>query len=392
MKGTRRMSGLTAMGLRGGLITKPIAAVSALAIAACAGLLVAGPLNPPAGPVVPTMKTLAEIEPRIAINETNTPGDAGSLYRITMPGSYYLTGNVTVSGKTAIKIMASNVTVDLNGFSLIGSGGGSIGVRFEDQAGSYACTTLRNGCVRGMSFDGVNLYSNNARGTLVENIIATHNGGEGISVSGGCALRDCVASNNGGVGLFLSAYQSSAIEDCVANNNGSTGIEVSGSASVVRACSALQNGGDGIVAGRSAIAECSVAANSGCGIRATLGGSVTGCTTFGNTADGIQVDDGCRVVGNNCRADGGFTSAAIHVTGLGNRIEGNNCTDAKRGIDVDVSGNIIIRNTCSGNDVNWDIVAGNKCLVVTGANAGPILGNSGGVSLGSTDPNANFTY
>ncbi len=38
----------------------------------------AGDLNPPSGPVTPTMKTLTEVEPRIAINATNTPGSGNS--------------------------------------------------------------------------------------------------------------------------------------------------------------------------------------------------------------------------------------------------------------------------------------------------------------------------
>ena len=59
---------------------------------------------------------------------------------------------------------------------------------------------------------------------------------------------------------------------------------------------------------------------------------------------------------------------------------------------MDVAGNFIARNTCSGNTTNWDVVAANACLVVsTPANAA-ILGDNGGVSPGSTDPNANFTY
>jgi parallel beta-helix repeat protein len=36
------------------------------------------------------------------------------------------------------------------------------------------------------------------------------------------------------------------------------------------------------------------------------------------------------------------------VFDAGNRIEGNNCTGAGRGIDVDALGNIIIKNTCTG--------------------------------------------
>ncbi len=55
--------------------------------------------------------------------------------------------------------------------------------------------------------------------------------------------------------------------------------------------------------------------------------------------------------------------------------------------------NIIVRNTCSGNTTNnWDVVAGNVCLVVQGVTGAAILGNTGGVAPGSTDPNANFSY
>ena len=65
--------------------------LSLLALAvggAIAALALAGPLNPPAGPVTSTYKTLTEVEPRIAINLTNTPGDANSVFKITQRGSY----------------------------------------------------------------------------------------------------------------------------------------------------------------------------------------------------------------------------------------------------------------------------------------------------------------
>src|SRR6185436_1945782 len=88
-----------------------------------------GDLNPPAGPVGPTMKPLSEIEPRIAISALTTPGDADSLFRITQPGSYYLTGNVTgVSGKSGIGIASSGVTLDLSGFELLGVAGSANGI------------------------------------------------------------------------------------------------------------------------------------------------------------------------------------------------------------------------------------------------------------------------
>jgi len=104
----------------------------------------------------------------------------------------------------------------------------------------------------------------------------------------------------------------------------------------------------------------------------------------------------CAVLANACSFNGnGGDGAGIHATDSDNRIEGNNCTGADRGIDVDVAGNIIIKNTCAGNTINWVIAANNV--------VGPILdrrvpasaaisGNSAPDSTGSTHPNANFSY
>ena len=65
-----------------------------------------------------SMKTLQQFEPRIPVGSLRTPGDQKSLYRITKSGSYYLTGDlVGVEGKHGIVIAASNVDLDLNGFS-----------------------------------------------------------------------------------------------------------------------------------------------------------------------------------------------------------------------------------------------------------------------------------
>src|SRR5690606_35555554 len=83
-----------------------------------------GPLNPPGGPVSSTFKTLSEVEPRIAVNATNTPGNATATFRITQAGSYYLTGNLSgENGRSCIEIATSNVTLDLMGFRILGSGG-----------------------------------------------------------------------------------------------------------------------------------------------------------------------------------------------------------------------------------------------------------------------------
>ena len=52
------------------------------------------------------------------MNATNTPGTATAVFKITQPGSYYLTGNIGALSKSGIEIAANNVTLDLMGFNI----------------------------------------------------------------------------------------------------------------------------------------------------------------------------------------------------------------------------------------------------------------------------------
>jgi hypothetical protein len=123
----------------------------------------AGPLDPPAGVVSPTHKTLTEVEPRTAINAANTPGDADSLFKITQPGSYYLTGNITgVAGKHGIEIVASGVTLDLNGFDLVGVAGMGAFDGVSASVPGLINITVVNGSIRSWGDEGVDLRSRTA--------------------------------------------------------------------------------------------------------------------------------------------------------------------------------------------------------------------------------------
>ncbi|HWL94477.1 MAG TPA: hypothetical protein VNT79_13210, partial [Phycisphaerae bacterium] len=116
-----------------------------------------------------------------------------------------------------------------------------------------------------------------------------------------------------------------------------------------------------------------------------------------NVQHGIFAGNDCRIVNNLCCANGaGGTGSGIYVNEADTHIDGNTSNDNDIGIEVTVGGCMIRRNVATGNTTyNWSIKAGNALAPIVNAstNASDVNGNSTtGVSLGSTDPNANFTY
>jgi parallel beta-helix repeat protein len=348
----------------------------------------AGPLNPPAGPVASTGKTLSDIEPRVLLNTTNTPGSATNTLNITQPGSYYLGADLIVPfAASGISINASEVTIDLNGFAIRGQPGSLDGIR-------AAGTTRRNlaiinGSIASMGEDGIDFaQSGSTANTRVDGLHVSQCGGNGLRLLESAIVRGCTLIENGSNGVSLG---DGVVESTVARANGNNGISASAHA-VIRGCIATANTGIGIRASnRSTVVDSTASLNTGGGIFVSESCLVERCTASGNpNSFGISATVGCIIRNNTC--DGNTNSPGIRVTGTDTRVEENNLTFNGTGLQTTFSGNIIIRNTASGNTTNWIIAAGNVCLVVEAATAGAINGNSGGVSPGSTNPNANFTY
>jgi hypothetical protein len=164
---------------------------------------------------------------------------------------------------------------------------------------------------------------------------------------------------------------------------------------------AASSAGSFLGPGSSAIG-CNSSKNLGEGIISNVGGTIQDCTLFQNVGNGIQITSGCKVIGNNCRENGfGAGSGAGIFAGNangpgGNRIEGNNCSDADFGIRVTSFHNFIVRNICSGSTTgNWVLVANNYYGTIVNLTAVVPLavnGNSAANALNTnTEANANFT-
>lgn len=224
-------------------------------------------------------------------------------YAISTPGSYRLTGNLTASGgKDAIDVSASNVTIDLNGFTISGSGGGA-GINGNPSSASTppsAGTTVENGTITGF---GSGIYQLGGNST-VKNVHADSNEAYGINVGINSVVKDSTANNNsGGPGIFVSKY--TVVEGCTANNNSSgDGIQCFGDGCAISGNTANNNNPAGI--------ECN---GNGCvilgntltvdpyGIKIdSSAGLIVHNAIFGSGIDGIYANDTTTAYGENVLA------------------------------------------------------------------------------------------
>jgi len=334
----------------------------------------AGPLNPPAGPVTSTGKTLTEVEPRIAVNQTNTPGDATATHRITQPGSYYLTGNIVGSiNRSGIFIDAAGVTLDLNGFALIGATGSNSGVL---GSGSASRCTVFNGSIVGWGNLGVTLNIDaRLRDLTIRQCLLG-----GITCSSGAIIERCIVRGNTGFGINTGF--GAVIRGCAVLESNGNGINTSTSCSITDTV-VTGNSGIGINTNASTVSRCTVTfqTGSGVGIRVTSRSMVERCTVAQNSGVGIEVIGASNsIVENNVAANSGI---GIRVTPEQSRclIDGNHlAVNSGGGLSLIGGGGIAIRNRARDNTgFNYSIGFGND--------VGPI-----GTAASSTSPWANLQF
>jgi hypothetical protein len=238
-----------------------------------------------------------------------TPGDApGFPVTISQPGSYRLSGNLTVPdmNTTAIQITSDAVFLDLNGFSIIGpvvctfgntttcpAAGTGVGV---DAVGSQSNPGPRNirvfnGSVRGMGNIGLRMTGD---GSVVERVSVSSNPGGGMIIAG--VTSGITATLNGAFGIFAIT-----VRDSIAVNNAKEGIQLDGSGGVAIGNIASFNGGDGISAPNGTVIGNTVVRNGAFGITSICPSSIVNNTIVSNTQGTIQAmaDGGTGCIDSN---------------------------------------------------------------------------------------------
>lgn len=348
-----------------------------------------GSLTPPPGSPAPTMKTLRQVEPRTDLQATPAPAgvdttNAAYDFVITVPGSYYLSANLSVQKANGIKIDTVGVTLDLNGF-IIARGGGAPGGNGIEIAAHADGTTVRNGAIGGFARGIETLQSAGfALGCLFEHLFVTNCTVVGIAAGDGAVLESCRAQENTGA-IGIQTGDSATLRNCTARRNGGFGIFVL-TGSTLTNCTAMENSGVGIsVQNGSTLENCTASANDNIGITAGAGCSLIGCTVaFNKHLSGILTGNGCSVI--RCAAYNN-TSSSIESAGI--RVgEGSTVVDSSSnsnistaastsmtGMGFDLSLGSTIRGcTATGNEGNG-IRLSNDCIAIQ--NVSDSNGNNG---------------
>ncbi|MCC6229931.1 MAG: right-handed parallel beta-helix repeat-containing protein [Phycisphaerales bacterium] len=343
-----------------------------------------GPLDPPAGPVAPTPGP----EPRTPISATTTPGDANNIYRITQPGSYYLTASIAAVGsKNAIIILADNVTLDLNGFTIDGTGASSFPSGITTGNTTHRRVVIRNGNVNNFPgygitgqltdshFEDLALNSNKSGSLEVfqsSSCIARHirvkatTGEAGIELSENARVEDCIVD---GAGIGIGVGANSVVTGCVVTNQPATGISIGG----------------GIVENCSVYVTTSTGSFNNAGISAGHGAVVRACTIRNVVSAGVFISgngsiEDCQI--SQCARG----IASSQFSGGSARIQGNDLNDCSTiAIDLPAGKHMVLGNRLRGNAANIN------------ANASVVLGDvvtcgPGALPAAAANPTANLVW
>lgn len=359
----------------------------------------------------------------------NTQNGRLTEYLITEPGSYFLTGVIggLADGTTGITIASDDVTLDLNGYAMLGArpvstnnNSASTGTPGNGHGiwvdGNRRNITVRNGIISDWGEAGLKAIATS--NSIFRDLQFNNNGAEGISVGDQNLLLRCQAqlnlengimgddginvvnSNamyNGDKGIVLDS--AGLVVNSSAFDNFGRGIEVAHSGMIL-GCEATDNVAGGYLVGPfSQAVKCSAYDNESTGFLVDEKGQVLHCIAALNTGNGFEFSGTSGSIRNCISHENDFAGIACTNTTLAAiLISHNGTTDNDTdGIVVLGPGAFVINNRGAGNvnltvtgvgDTNYDLHPNTKF--------GPIVsvvfvGDISAVT-NADHPTANFSY
>ncbi|MCU0858595.1 MAG: hypothetical protein MUC65_09365 [Pontiellaceae bacterium] len=327
-----------------------------------------GSLTPPGAPA-PTMKTLAQVEPRTPID--NAP------FTISAPGSYYLTTNLTVAGGDAITIAASGVTLDLNGFTIASTAAAPNGNGIMLNNGLSNIAIFNGHITGGVTNNGSDIYSGPgfANGIRYLETEPSSTRVVGVSVSGCCfdgifvgtddatVVEACSVRTVGSYGICASTIKNSVAVDCGYRALG--GWHISDSRGIGT------GGGDGVY-GEHAL-NCMGCSRSGAGVCAVV---AQNCYGFSDSSEGVFAHNAQNCYGCTSSGYGLYVyETALNCCGYANSGTGLSAASALNCSGHAGSGTGLSADTamnCSGDagigGTGLSAIIANSCMVVGATN------------------------
>jgi hypothetical protein len=282
------------------------------------------------------MKTLNQIEPRIDVATLS----ANPPYVIYQPGSYYLSKNISVTTGDAIEISADNVTLDLGGFAISSSKGGSGSGSGVSTSVAHNRLTIFNGTIdaapgAGVGFASGIFITGAPKQILISDIQISGVSGNGIYMGFQGNVRHCTVSDCGSNGIVAEEVSDccvlnasacgilgSVITGCRATTN-ATSLQYAIDAPIITNCVGETTLGTGL--GGQTISHSTGTSTSGTGIFCTLADHCTG-TTAGTTAgciglDAVSTADCCRGNGGGGASKALKASIAIGCSASGGSLD-----------------------------------------------------------------------
>ncbi len=228
-----------------------------------------------------------------------TPGDApGFPVTISLPGIYKLSSNLTVpnADTSAIVITSDSVTIDLNGFSILGP----VSCLSDGLHATPGCTVGGVACPGGFCGSGIGVDSGNAGklNTRVVNGTVNGMGLVGIYLDKNSRVEGVNVTSNGQYGIYTSGGE---IRDVLLRANGGNGITTSGS--LIVNTRSLFNAAVGIYCGAGSYINGSIIqGNASYGIVVTANTRYTDNLFSDNNGGGVQISGGTSAGANTCGA------------------------------------------------------------------------------------------